>query len=594
MNPGCPFTRFLTLLVAGLLFDPGAGAQLITQNVTLQPGWNSIWLEVQPTNSSVHRVLAGVPLESVWTYKARLSSVEFIEDTDEPVWNRSRWLVFVPTNRVESFQNNLFALHANRPYLIHVTNTSPVTWSVTGTPSHRPLEWVPDAYNLLGFPVDPGLVPSFGEYFQRAPAQFDSTQSRMRGAYRLNAAGEWVAVSASESIQRGIAYWVFSQGPSAFTAPLEVSLLHGDRLAFGTSLDELSIRLRNAGPASRQVFVRDLTAPSKLSYYQFSTNTALTWPSLPANLALTLGPGATMDLRLAIRRRDFTSENYTSLLTLSDAEGTLFRIPVAARALLPAGAGDALAEARNHAGLWAGTVRLTAVAEVNSGLLQTNPLTREVTRTSGSTNPTPTRGELNMRILLHVDTNGVTRLLREVVQMWKDGTYTNDPSGYRRTAEPGRFVLVTRPALLSQFGGATIRDGQPVGRRLSTASYDFDGGTNNVAVLTGLFAISNQLSGTLSLASTAPTNPFRHKYHPDHDNLDATFRNFVEEAYPVTRHIELFFTGADPSGGASTRYGYDILGGTYRERIDGLHRENLHVSGVFRLSRVAITGVLNQ
>jgi hypothetical protein len=129
---------------------------------------------------------------------------------------------------------------------------------------------------------------------------------------------------------------------------------------------------------------------------------------------------------------------------------------------------------------------------------------------------------------------------------------------------------------------------------LSTVGFDFDAGGATTLPLTGNFGVPNRLTGALTLAPTSPTNPFRHKYHPDHDNLDATFRNFVAEAYEVTRNIELTFTASDPTGSASPDYGYGVLGGTYRERVSGLHKDALHVAGTFRLSRVAVTGVLNQ
>ena len=44
-----------------------ARPQNYTQTFTLQPGWNSLWLEVQPENNDASVVFAGLPLESAWT-----------------------------------------------------------------------------------------------------------------------------------------------------------------------------------------------------------------------------------------------------------------------------------------------------------------------------------------------------------------------------------------------------------------------------------------------------------------------------------------------------------------------------------------------
>ncbi len=592
------FATSLGVLLGGWLgLTQVAAAPMATQAFTLQPGWNSLWLEVQPENNDAAAVLSGLPLESAWTYSGRLSALEFIQDPNESVWNRSSWLRFLPTNRVDSFQNTLFAVHANRPYLLYVTNSAPISWSVTGTPRVRPLEWVPDNYNLVGFPVDPAHAPTFAGFFGLTPAHVDPATGQLRKIYRLNTSGQWALVSGSEVMQRGIAYWVFAKGRSDFTAPFGLIVPQGDGLNYGTSLLELPLDIRNLGTAVRNVTVRDLCPPSVLSYYRFTTNSADSWPVLPVPYAFALAGASETRLRLAVRRQDFAGLDHECVLEISDGQGTLYRLPVTASKTstsIAGGPATPLERARSHAGLWVGTVTLNAVAEVNSGNLVTNPLTGAISRVGVSTNPTPTRSEVNLRLLLHVDTNGVTRLLREVIQMWADGVYTNDPSGLRRAAAPGRHVLITDPALLPGFRGAGVRDGELVGRRLSSVGFDFDTGGTTFLPLSGNFGVSNQLSGTLSIAPTTPTNPFRHKYHPDHDNLDATFRNFVPEAYAIDRHIELTFTATDPGGGAAPDYGYGTLAGTYRERVGGLHKDDLHIAGRFRLSRVSTTGVLNQ
>src|SRR5216117_93234 len=58
-----------------------------------------------------------------------------------------------------------------------------------------------------------------------------------------------------------------------------------------------------------------------------------------------------------------------------------------------------------------------------------------------------------------------------------------------------------------------------------------------------------------------PTNPYRHKFHPDHDNLNARFDGPATEAYSTTRQIELEFTTAPPAGPAAPDYGYSVMGG---------------------------------
>jgi len=202
-----------------------------------------------------------------------------------------------------------------------------------------------------------------------------------------------------------------------------------------------------------------------------------------------------------------------------------------------------------------------------------------------------------MRVLLHVGGGGKARLLKEVVQMWRDGTYTNDFQGRRAVDKPGTYVLLTEDKLLGQFKGSTIRDGVSVGRRLSAIGFDFDGkGTNHLA-LAGTFAPGQALTGTIQYGSDYPLNPFRHRYHPDHDNLDAHFTPISDpaqkEVYAVTRQVQFDFSGVASGSASSPDPAYSAMEGIYRETITGLHKQPILVQGKFRLSRSSYIADLN-
>jgi len=141
------------LLALGLGCLSAAAGGTVVQTIPLRAGWNAIHVEVEPLEPATGAIFRNAPIDSVWTYGGRLSAVDFIQDPDEPVWNRNQWLVYLPTNRVESFQNNLFQLQANRAYLIKATASHTLT--LEGRPVLPQEVWVPDAYNLRGFPMDP-------------------------------------------------------------------------------------------------------------------------------------------------------------------------------------------------------------------------------------------------------------------------------------------------------------------------------------------------------------------------------------------------------------------------------------------------------
>ena len=100
------------------------------------------------------------------------------------------------------------------------------------------------------------------------------------------------------------------------------------------------------------------------------------------------------------------------------------------------------------------------------------------------------------------------------------------------------------------------------------------------------------LAGTLVLPAAHPTNPFRHRRHPDHTT-----------GYDIRREIRLDFDGAPGGAVESAGYGVSRIAGTYREEIFGLHKPlgpapatapiGLRTEGRFELNRISEIDVLN-
>ncbi len=212
---------------------------------------------------------------------------------------------------------------------------------------------------------------------------------------------------------------------------------------------------------------------------------------------------------------------------------------------------------------------------------------------TGSLTPTDTGSDFVFQALIHVDAAGTPRLLKEVIQLWREGTRIPDPEhpGFFLIDEPGNYVLLTDDSLISSFDPAGLHDGQPFGYRMSTVAYDFEPQSMG---MNGSFSPTGTLTVTLVLDSEDPTNPFRHKFHPDHNNLDNRYLSFLEEAYAVTRVLEFDFSTEDPYQRSLPSYGESELGGVYRETISGLHRNDIAVEGLFLLRRVSARAFLNQ
>ena len=577
----------------------------VVQELTLVPGWNAVHVDVQPEVPAIEALVVGLDVDSIWTYSDTTGSPEFVQDVTEEGLQRAGWFSWVSTNRVEAFQNDLLRLQANRAYLIRLNASTNQVLRITGRPSSRPRSWTPDTLNLRGLPVDPGLPPTFLSFFRASAAHFSPGQGLVP-IYRLGTNGVWAGVQPSDLVESGKAYWIHCRGGSDYLAPVAAKPFASDSLEFGTIGTELEFELANLDSSTRTLEIRDLRNPgtNALSIAVVTETGGPAWIPLPALWTRTL-PGRTSSReRIAIRRQDMTADTYETVLEVVDGQGVRLLIPlVADRELSNTGSSSSgLAKSigsRIASGLWLGLASINAVSEAHSGPLATNVSTgftleletnattgivvtnrvpNSVVRTAPSMAPTPTASEFNLPVILHVDATGTVRLLKEVIEMWRDGTTTNTPDGTTVVVVPGREVLVTDETKITGLTGILSRDGTPVGRRHSTAGFDF---AENELPMAGSLAPGGTVTTTNTLSETFARNPFRHRYHPAH-RRGLTIRRVLRlEVDPASTN--------SPPG-----YGDSLLVGTYRETVTGLHKTNIVASGPFRLTRVSTTAVLNQ
>ena len=100
------------------------------------------------------------------------------------------------------------------------------------------------------------------------------------------------------------------------------------------------------------------------------------------------------------------------------------------------------------------------------------------------------------------------------------------------------------------------------------------------------------LTGEIFLPADHPTNPFRHRRHPDHT-----------VGFDIRREIRLDFDLASDQPGSRAGFGVDRITGIYREEIHGLHKPlgqdpvqnpiGLKVEGRFQLNRISLIENLN-
>ncbi len=176
-----------------------------------------------------------------------------------------------------------------------------------------------------------------------------------------------------------------------------------------------------------------------------------------------------------------------------------------------------------------------------------------------------------LRVILHVDDNGVARLLSQVFLG-------------RLAPAPHNFGLCTRETALKQ-------DDKANSTRIGATHLPPD---TDISTGTGSVALGQTLVRSVPLLFNASTNPFVHAYHPDHDNKNARFEPLGAgaESPTVTRALSFSFAPTAPATSSSIGWGSTVLGGTYIETVTGIHRDPLTVTGTFELRRVSELGAI--
>lgn len=586
--------RAAVMSVLLLLIAPSVQAQWITQQIQLQPGWNAVQLNVAPGSNDCDAVFSGMPIESAWRFNKRYSSVEFSSDPAVPMPEPTHWLMWLPSNHPQQFVRSMFKLEGGHSYLIKVADAaSPFTWSVKGQPVVPRIDWIPNYLNLVGFPINPAAPPTFQSYFQHE-GEIEAEPANNLQLYEINTYGEErrIRYTGLKTIQPGVAYWVGCSRPTDYVAPVRIRPLAGGRIDFGQELIEQDVYIENVSTMSTFT-VKAVLLPSEnppagqpelagavpLAYFDRDlASNVWGWVDWPTNgLTKALAPGEPWSLRLGVRRAAMNaytpvSSNgaaYQNLLEVTDSGASIrYLVPIVAdnppfvvRNQESGGTGGGYSTDTNlpvhhlYEGLWVGNA---VVDKVSRAALGTNI-------TWDASVPTNVTTELSMRLILHVGTNGQASLLQKVIVAWVPPATTNDTGQYR---------LYSKESDVAGLRG-TIH-------RLSSVA--FPPGTS--VAMSG--SMSTGVHASVTLGYNAPSSPFRHAFHPDHDNLNAAWQPVGEgvESLTVVRSINMEIDTNAVSQAGSLFWGPDDCQGAYRETIQGLMQQPIYFSGKFTLKRI--------
>lgn len=561
-------------------------AQWETHTLTLQPGWNAVQLLVQPTQDLCEVIFSNTAVDQVQWWRREGIGPQFELSPAELFPRSADFNQWYATNAGLS---TFFSLQAGESYEILQTSSVAIDVPIKGRVVLNPFYWVPSTpsnagQNLVGLPVPPaGNEVSFQRFFSYSP-NFEVNSSTAT-VFSVDAAGnpQQVFNPALVGINRGEAYWITAgENAHRYEGPIRVSTTSGRRiLDYGSMMTPQTIVIENVSSTNRFVQVRHLasgTPPAgapplidrvPLIYAEGALGTV--YNPLPETNVLNLAAGARFELKLAPDPQRLTNgvpgSAWQSILRITDEDNDELSGPAVDVRIGVACDGE-LSGLQTPTGLWAGSVKVTKVSRAQ---------TREGVEPSewSSTNPVPVSMPYEFRVIFHVDAVGGVLLLQRIL-------VARDAGG-------------TNALLTSEGKAATYRQLNPDAKitRISSA---------NLPVMapiaaSGMFGISNRMNFEIQVPYDDPVNPFVHRYHPKHDNLE--YVNDVPmklgegaESYTVSRSQWFEFTGADPeTGKVGSGWGFTENGGFFREQVHGLNK-TICVEGIFRVERISTVGSL--
>ena len=538
--------RLALFLFLSLAVLSGIQAQWVSKTYTLPPGWSSIWLSGDATYSTVGNLFPST-VTQVWRWNPNPDKIQFIQSPSDATAESEEWTVW----KRDGSESKLSRIIGNSAYLVFNSASSNQTLSLTLFPRPPSNSWLISGANFMGFPALQNSK-NFSQYFASfinsgmtgLPA--DTKVYKYIGGNLSDSNPALLSISASsaELVAPNTAYWFSMPAVSDFSGPLSYEMASSDGLAFGRSLTMLTLGIKNRTTASLTCnFALEssaaapsgqpaITGPVALNIRRLNADGTSTTVSA-ANQTVTIPANGMTNVDFLVDRSGMSATSsalYASILRVRDTSGfTDVQIPVTAQ---PA----------DRAGLWFCQVEVNGVTSTVDG-------------------STATAQSFPLNFLIHRSSD-TTTLLRQAFA--GKLASTGNPLG-----------IATRESLVLATG---VSDVDPSRFYSPIMPY-------NSSVINGTGSLASSVTWTIVHDANDPANPFVHTYHPDHDNLNATFTASAAESYTVTRTCS--FTIDNSQSTASS------LVGSYTETITGLLKNSsqspatLSVSGNFIMRRLS-------
>jgi hypothetical protein len=566
----------LAVFLTGLLFmaaTTSSHGQWVTQTLELKSGWNAVFLHVDADHTTLDGLIGGDPMNpivEVWRWQPPVTT----QFTDNPLNPNpgSEWSSWVRNRPGSALQR----LMGDTAYLVRVSVDTPTfVWAVKGRPVPPRQDWTVTGLNLIGFSTPAANPPKFDAFLARSPELSSATPEIFQYVGGDLSANNPVMLVPflfrSVPVKRGEAFWIRAgEVFNHYFGPFEV-VLNGQRLGFGDNISAAPVRLRNLTTNALTVNLSLLSSetppvgqssiaglPPLILRSDFNVNNLVygytnlpvgavrSWTLAPANT-----PGSEIEVVVGLNRSAITSNPgalLAGILRFTDSLG-FSQVDIGASA-----------SAASGAGLWVGTAVVGEVAQSlktysrdadNQPIVATNGsyiVTSTDTSVGGAARPYP------LRLIVHNPSSGNAALLQRVFVGLNANTNT--------------ILSLKESALSPQF----LKDA----RRLSAVHLPWSA-QNPAWSFSGRFGAQTNLTTTVALGyDDRASSPFIHAYHPDHDNLDPTFRNQLpqgSESYGVQRQITLNVTPPANDFGSLV---------SANQTIDGVYSEIITLKGLAR------------
>ena len=574
--------KIISILLAA--YSVGMMASVLEQTISLNEGWNAVYLEVTPEESKTADVFENTSVIRIGCY-SQYSYSSTIQYTKDGTPINGMPAVFLSWDRDCQEAATLNTVIGGEVYLMYAT--SACTFKVVGTPVLPKLIWrdtsKEDAMmNLVGVSIDEGVEVTPRNYFGDGPYTQGGSSYTVFGTALETP--YFLKMGTKGTLKSGSAVGVSGKQDGEWSGVFKVVLPQVNKLAFKDGILKNFMMIENTSSTNLKIRITHRKSDSNaqtlpvLNYLKSGATIldGTSWESFAEGdyVEKEIAPKEVWQIYFSADRSQMTDTEaeYASLLRIEAIDS-----PSKMRVFVPVTVEQEVIEEGNGAypqGLWVGVMDLQQVNRSDAD----NKMTSE---------PEKAGGRIKATLILHVDENNKISMHQRIAVAAEDagdGVVTHHL--YQELGDVPEGLLARRISSMlidtafPKLEGLTL-DGKE-SKFGDTAYFEF------------------------TVDENSKVNPYRHAWHPDHDGLSASYMDKLPsgdnldnykshikpELFSITNKISLHWQDID---GKSTHEWIpeETSYGRIDWKIDGLRSSGeIFVRGTFIIKRVSAINVI--